>query len=437
MWAQDAVVYHVYALGACRAPYRNDGHRAPVRRLDRIVAELDRLHALGITTLLLGPVFQAMSHGYDTVDYTRVDNRLGDNQALRRLSAELADRGMNLMLDAVLNHVGRDFFAFADVRANGPRSRYADWFDIDFNRRNSLGDGFTYRHWGRSPGLVCLNLEHPAVVEYLLDVVDGWVAGYNLAGLRLDAANVMRPGFLATLAGHVRTRWPDLWLVGEQVEGDYRTLVRTLGSVTNYWAFDSLWRAHRDHDYRLLADCLDRQFGPWGRYLDVPLLNFADNHDVTRIASNVGERACLYPLYGILATMPGVPSIYYGSEWAIPGVHAPGRDRPLRPAFDAIEPVEPDLPAALARILAVRREFPALRHGDYRTIHVSADQMAFRRTDSGTAPILVAVNNSPNWAPIPLGRPGSWWDHLEPESVDSPDGNVWVPPHWLRILTRV
>lgn len=437
MQSQHGVVYHVYALGACGAPARNDRRSQPVPRLDRLLGEIPRIRALGTTTLLLGPVFQAQSHGYDTIDYLQVDRRLGTDATLVNLALALADHGIDLMLDAVLNHVGRDFFAFADLRAKGARSAFTDWFHVDFTRDNRLHDGFRYSGWGNSTALVNLNLDNPEVRAYLLGVVDEWFSRYPIAGLRLDAANVMSPGFLAELAEHVHDRWPGAWLVGEIVDGDYRAIAGPgmLDSATNYWAYHSLWTGHREHDYLRVADCLTRQFGSDGQYGGLPLLNFADNHDVDRVATAVGNAASLYPLYGILATMPGVPAIYYGSEWGIPGRLVRGRDRDLRPALADIVPAEPDLAPAISAMLAVRADLPALRAGDCTVLHAAAEQLAFRRSLLGES-VTVAVNNSSSWAEIPVDLWGPAFDHLDRAEVDCQQGRVWVPPHWLRILTR-
>lgn len=437
MWADAAVIYHLYALGACGAPQRNSGRNAPGQRLLRLVAELDRLAELGVDTLLVGPVFESMSHGYDTIDYLTLDRRLGDNATLEVLAKEVAAHGMRLVLDAVLNHVGRQFWAFEDVLANGPNSRFRDWFHIDFSRGNARGDGFSYKGWHGSTALVNLDLDNPEVRAYLLAVVTEWVDRFGVSGLRLDAANVMSRGFLHELAEHTKAIDPEFWMFGEIVEGDYRELLGPgmLDSVTNYWAYHSLWTSHRQRNYFEIADCLNRQFGLDGVYAGLSLVNFADNHDVDRVASKVQEPAQLYPLYGILLTMPGVPALYYGSEWGARGQLAGGRDRTLRPALDKLNREEPDLAGAIARMIRVRRLLPALDRGGYRQVHVSHGQLVFCRTLAAQS-VTVAVNGDSGWARVPVGFPGRVYDQLAGESVDASDGHCWVPPYWLRILTQ-
>ncbi len=434
MWSADALIYHVYPLGASGAPATNDGRSGPVDRLTPLIGHLDRLAELGVTAMLLGPVFQASSHGYDTVDYRTVDRRLGQAADLELLAHELSARGMRLMLDTVCNHVGRDFWAFRDVLARGADSPYAGWFHLDFTRGNGR-DGFAYQNWAGHDELVKLNLRCPAVREHLLAAVTEWLTRFGAAGLRLDAADVMDHEFLSELAAHARRLRPDVWLFGEMVGGDYGQLARPglLDSVTNYEVYKGLWSSHRDHNYFEIAHSLNRQFGPGGIYRGRHLYNFADNHDVDRVAASVAHPAQLYPLYGLLFTIPGVPSLYYGSEWGASARRTPWSDREVRPAWEEIPIAEPALPAALARFAGVRRELPALRSGDYRQLYVAAEQLAFRRA-TAEQQVTVVVNGSGDWARVPLGPDCAGFDLLNREWVDLRSGRLPVAPHWLRVI---
>lgn len=436
MWARDALIYHIYPLGACGAPHHNDFSSPAQPRLDALVGELDRLVDLGVTAVLLGPVFESTRHGYDTADYFKVDRRLGATATLQRFAQELSARGMRLILDAALNHVGRDFWAFRDVQRHGPASEYAGWFHLDFTSCSPRGDQFSYDGWAGHDDLVKLNLDNPAVREHLLSAVTHWMRTFDVAGLRLDAADVMSTDFLAVLAGHARNLRPDVWLVGEMVHGDYARMARPglLDATTNYEAYKGLWSAHRDHNYFEIAHSLNRQFGPGGLYRELPLLSFADNHDVDRVASSVADPAQLYPLHGLLLTMPGVPAIYYGSEWGTRARRTPHSDTAVRPRLDAIAHDEPGLPDAIRRLAGVRAALPALRHGDYCQVDVASEQMSFTRT-CASQQVSVAVNNSSSWARVRVRGLRDRFDHLERAAVEVLDGQVDVPPHWLRILT--
>lgn len=443
-WSRDALFYHVYPLGMCGAPARNDGHAEPMPRLAQLEGWIGHWRDLGLNALYLGPVFESMTHGYDTVDYFRVDRRLGDVGTLAALTGKLHQAGFRVILDAVFNHVGREFWAFKDVLAHGEASRYRDWFSgLRFDSRSPLGDPFVYDTWAGAWELVKLNLANPEVREHLLAATGAWIDAFGIDGLRLDAADVMDLDFMRELRAYCRAKRPDFWLMGEVVHGDYTRWAndQTLDATTNYEAYKGLYSSHNDRNYFEVAHSLDRQFGPRGLYRDLPLYAFADNHDVDRIASTLHHPPHLFPLHLMLFTMPGVPSIYYGSEWAMPGKKAPTSDAALRPAVPPETRREHDLARAIARLARVRTALAPLRHGDYRQLYVASEQLAYvRRSAEGT--VVVAVNGSDAPARLALELPGVPDGRL----VDRLNGGFAaevrggrtvlseVPPTWGRVL---
>jgi glycosidase len=424
-WAADAVFYHIYPLGLSGAPKRKDFTSAPQPRLAEIHDWIPHLRELGVTALYLGPLFESTEHGYDTADYYHVDRRLGDNATLVALVRALHEAGIRVILDGVFHHVGRDFWAFRDLQANGAASRYRDWFaGVDFARRSPYGDAFGYDAWRGHHNLVKLNLRNPEVREHLFGAVAAWVRDFGIDGLRLDVAEDIDPEFLRELAGFCRGIAPDFWLVGEAIHGDYRRLANpaTLHSATNYELYKGLYSSHNDRNYFEVAHSLQRQFGDGGMYADLALYNFADNHDVNRVASTLREPAHLYPLHALLFTVPGVPSIYYGSEWGIAGRKAAGDDAPLRPRLrfaeaEATAP-HPGLARWIARLARIRRETRALRHGAYRQLHVASEQLAFARTTQEET-VVVAVNaaDAPASLEVRVSAPegARFVDLLDPE----------------------
>ncbi len=409
-WADDAIFYHIYPLGLCGAPRRNDFSAPPIARLEKLYAWLDHIQDLGANALYLGPLFESTAHGYDTADYSQVDRRLGDRVALAAFAREVHRRGMRLVLDGVFNHVGRDFWAFRDLRARRWESPYAGWFQgIDFARSSPAGDPFAYEGWNGHYDLVKLNLAHPEVRAHLFEAVRGWIEEFEIDGLRLDAADVVAPDFLAALAEFCRGLRGDFWLVGEMVHGDYRRLANPgmLDATTNYEAYKSLYSSFVERNFFELAYALKRQYGPDGIYRGLGLYNFADNHDVDRVASSLKNPAQLYPLYCLLFSMPGIPSIYYGSEWGVSGRRTATSDAALRPALrpdSRAEQPQPDLAGAIARLAALRRANPALRQGQYRELHVAAEQLAFLR-EHPQGSLVVAVNASHAPAVLELRLP--------------------------------
>jgi cyclomaltodextrinase len=397
-WARDAIFYHIYPLGLCGAPRRNDFATPPEPRLAQISGWIEHLCALGVNALYLGPLFESTAHGYDTADYYWVDRRLGDNATLAELVAALHGHGIRVILDGVFNHVGRDFWAFRDLQQQRERSPYRDWFvGVDFSRRSPYGDRFTYAGWHGHYDLVKLNLHHPDVRAHLFGAIREWFQQFAIDGLRLDVADELEPGFLRELASFCHALDPAFWLLGEAIHGDYRRLVNpaALDSATNYECYKGLFSSHNDTNYFEIAYSLNRQFGEQGIYRDLPLYAFADNHDVSRVASRLCNPAHLYPLYVLLFTMPGVPSIYYGSEWGLVGLKQSGDDWPLRPQLAGPGAIQnmphPDLANTIALLARLRQQSVALRHGAYEQLFVAHEQLAFAR-HVGDEYVIVMVN---------------------------------------------
>ncbi|HEV2529994.1 MAG TPA: alpha-amylase family glycosyl hydrolase [Thermomicrobiales bacterium] len=446
-WARDAVGYHFYPLGTLGAPHHNDGHSEPVSRLPRLGEWVDHLRWLGVDTVLLGPVWESSTHGYDTADLFQVDRRLGTESDLRALIDRFHEAGIRVLFDAVFHHVGRDHFAFRDLRERGGASQYRTWFcGVSFAHGNHLGDSFTYDAWNGALELVKLDVRVHEVREHLFAAARHWFERYGVDGLRLDAADVLDRDFQRDLAAVVREVVPSAWLLGEVIHGDYRDWAGPgrLDATTDYAARKGLYSAFNDGNLHEIAWTLDQHYGPAGRYQDLPLATFVDNHDVERVGSIIRGPASLYPLHLLLLSMPGVPFIYYGSEWGIEG-RANGSDWPLRPALDWPVDVRsmphPDLADTIARLTTVRHASSALRHGDYRQLHVAPRQLAFSRR-AGDDVAVVAINASAEACPIdvavdvPDGT--TLMDALDPACVIRVEGGRLrcpdVPANWGRIF---
>lgn len=429
-WIQDSIFYHIYPLGLCGAPERNDFNLAPVNRLDVLTQWIPHLLSLGINAVYLGPVFESLSHGYDTTDYMQVDRRLGTNADLAVLVDVFHQNGIKVILDAVFNHTGRAFPAFMDVQRNGQASPYCSWFaGLDFSKTSPEGDPFTYHTWAGHYSLVKLNLQNPEVKDYLLQAVRLWFEQFHIDGLRLDAIDQVHPDFLRALHRTVQELNPQAWLMGEAVGGDYKTWANPemVHSITNYECYKGLYSSHNDQNLFEIAWGFKRQSGPEGIYKDLLLYNFVDNHDVNRLASMVNRQEYLGTIYTLLYTMPGVPSIYYGSEWGIPGKKTDYSDRDLRPALVLqnmqANPPQPWLVPWLQQLAGIRHTQAALKMGDYQEVYLQSKQFAFLR-GLWNEDILTAINIAPESVTIKLQLPvqkNQWTDLLHP--VESFTGN--------------
>ena len=390
MWFDNAVIYQIYPLGLCGAPRQNDGVQA--HRILRVREWAAHIRELGATCVLFNPVFESDAHGYDTRDYNRLDCRLGTREDFQQVCAALHEAGLKVMLDGVLNHVGRGFWAFRDVQEKKWDSPYKDWFHISFDGDTGYHDGFWYEAWEGCYELVKLNLKNPAVREHLFDAIRGWVRDYDIDGLRLDVAYCLDLDFLAALRELANTVKPEFVLMGETLHGDYNRWMndRACHAVTNYECYKGLYSSFNTGNMHEIAYSLNRQFGnePWCLYTGKHPMSFLDNHDVTRIASILTDKNCLKPAYGLLFGMPGVPAVYYGSEWGIEGEKKSGDDA-LRPAIET--PEHNDLTDWIIALAGARTASPALCNGSYRNILVQPKQLIFERR-CGDDRVLVAIN---------------------------------------------
>ena len=393
MWAYESVFYQIYPLGFCGAPFENDG--VLEHRILKVNDWIPHIKKLGANAIYFSPVFESDTHGYNTRDYTKIDTRLGTNEDFATVCDNLHKEGIKVVLDGVFNHVGRGFWAFQDVQEKKWDSPYKDWFYINFDGDSCYQDGFWYEGWEGHFELVKLNLQNPAVTDYLLDCVRFWIETFDIDGLRLDVAYSLDHNFMRRLRSFCEEQKPGFVLIGEVLFGDYNLIVNDemLHSCTNYECYKGIYSSLNSMNLFEIAHSLNRQYGPeqWCIYRGKHLMSFVDNHDVTRIASILTTPAHLPLAYGILFGMPGIPCIYYGSEWGEEGSKAPDNDYALRPCFD--EPKPNELTDFIHRLITLRQSCDALCNGGYRNISITNHQLVFeRRTEQER--ILVAINAS-------------------------------------------
>ncbi|MBC8584744.1 DUF1653 domain-containing protein [Youxingia wuxianensis] len=443
-WVKETIFYHIYPLGFCGAPQENS-QGDTICRIDKVLSWLPHLKNLGVNAIYFGPVFESVEHGYDTVDYYKIDRRLGTNEDFKRVCDVLHENGIRIVLDGVFNHVGRKFWAFEEVRKYGQSSPYCDWFaNLNFGSGNPMGDPFWYESWQGHFNLVKLNLKNSQVVEHLLGAVGAWIEEFKIDGLRLDAADCVDPEFFKCLRTFAKGKKDDFWLMGEVIHGDYNQWANPemLDSVTNYECAKGLYSSHNDYNYFEIAYSLNRQFGSGGIYRNIYTYNFVDNHDVNRLASMLKTPEHIYNTYTLLYTIPGVPSLYYGSEWGIKGVKQGGSDAPLRPCLElgGIPDANYRLLEHLSRLGEIRRDYPALKYGEYEQILVKNRQLVFKRYD-GTQTVYVALNldNGEERVEFKVTGEEKLYDTLHPEDVFAPNNgliSMAIPGYSARILVQ-
>lgn len=433
MWAYNSVFYQIYPIGFCGAPVHNDGECVP--RIRKLLDWSEYLKDLGVDSILLNPIFESDNHGYDTRDFRSIDCRLGTNADFAEVCKDLHAHGVKIVLDGVFNHVGRGFWAFKDVQEKKWDSPYKDWFHISFDGNSSYNDGFWYEGWEGHFELVKLNLQNPAVVDYLLDCVRFWVNEFDIDGLRLDVAYSLDHHFMRRLRAFVQELKPDFALIGEVLFGDYNIIVNDemLHSCTNYECYKGIFSSFNSMNLFEIAHSLHRQFGgdPWCIYRGKHLMTFVDNHDVTRLASILTNKDHIPLAYGLLLGMPGIPCLYYGSEWGEEGVKAPDNDYALRPCFEAPQPN--DLTEYIKLLIRTRQNCDALCNGTYRNVVIQNHQLVFERSSNGQR-VMVAINASDQPYTAWHGDlSGEGMDLLSGQTVKM-EGRLELPPYSVQYI---
>ena len=443
-WYDEAIFYHIYPLGMTGAPKQNE-YGEPVERLNKLLPWISHIKNIGCNAIYIGPLFESVGHGYETTDYKKLDSRLGTNETLKNFVAECHKQGVKVIFDGVFNHTGRDFFAFKDLKENRENSRYKDWYcNVNFWGNNSYNDGFSYENWGGYDLLVKLNQKNPEVKDYICDVIRYWVKEFDVDGIRLDAADVLDFDFMKALRATANEVKPEFWLMGEVIHGDYVRWANadTLHSVTNYHLHKALYSGYNDHNFFEIAHTVKRLNDMCGGVFK--LYSFVDNHDVERIMSKLSTPKGFVPVHILLYTLPGVPSIYYGSEFGIEGRkgHGAGADDPLRPEMvyeDWATAREENAYAKFITALGqMRQQVKALSFGDYKEQNLTTRQYTFSRSYEGST-VVVMVNNDDNACTMHGGAPdGTYTGVLSGKKITvsgggfsaeiaGNSGEIWVP----------
>ena len=428
-WYNETAFYHIYPLGLSGAPKQNE-YKEPVHRLRDMKVWIDHIKEMGFGAIYIGPLFESVGHGYETTDYKKLDSRLGDNEDLKDFVATCHAKGLRVIFDGVFNHTGRDFFAFKDIQQNRENSRYRDWYcNVNFWGNTEYNDGFSYENWGGYNLLVKLNQRNPEVQQYIADVIRFWVSEFDVDGIRLDAADVLDFDFMRVLRQVANEVKPDFWLMGEVIHGDYIRWANesTLHSVTNYHLHKALYSGHNDHNYFEIAHTVKR-LNDMG---NLHLYNFSDNHDVERIYTKLNNKKHFAPVHILVYTLPGVPSVYYGSEFGIEGKKERWSDDSLRPELhiedykDALE--KNPCTSLIARLGEIRKTQMALSYGDYRELLLTNRQYAFSRNYNGTSVVITVNNDDSDYVmTVRAGEAPTYIGLLSGQKVDVVNGNICV-----------
>ena len=399
-WLEHAIGWHVYPLGFTGAPVHGDEPDAAVAaapgtaRLDHLIDWLDYVQELGLNVLQLGPIFESATHGYDTLDYFRIDRRLGDDAAFDRLIAAAHERGIKVLLDGVFNHLSSQAPMFREA-LDDPDSASAKLFDVDRS-----GEEPTAPCFEGHLDLVEFDHRAPETAEFVESVMRHWLKR-GIDGWRLDAAYAVDPDFWARVLPSVRADFPHAFVYGEVIHGDYVDIVArsTMDSVTEYELWKATWSALKDHNFYELEWTLGRHDAFLDSFAPV---TFVGNHDVTRIASRVGQDKAVLALV-VLMTVGGIPLIYYGDEQGYTGVKEErfGGDDQVRPVF----PATPEELSTLGnwmhdahrQLIGLRRRHPWLHRATVTVTSIANERITYDvGADGRSLSVALEVTGKPS-----------------------------------------
>ena len=466
MWFDEAVFYQFFPLGFCGCNENNNfnwnnwnGAENPVdsnspNNIRKVISWIPHLQSLGVNAIYFSPVFQSDKHGYDTRDYYTIDSRLGSNEDFAEVCKQLHNANIRVVLDGVFNHVGRGFWAFMDVQKNRQNSIYKDWFIIDWNRNSNYNDGFWYEGWEGYFDLVKLNLKNPAVKEHIFNAVKKWKELFDIDGLRLDVAYCLDEEFLSNLKNYclqftdsISKEPNSFFILGETIHANDMTRLapRLVNSCTNYEIYKGLHSSLNSKNLFEISYSLNRQFGNGGICKNQHLFSFVDNHDVERISSLISNKNLLPVIYAMLFTIPGIPCVYYGSEWSVEGKKCHG-DNVLRPYFE--NPQWNDLTSLISALSNIRKNNSVLNYGDFENVFIMNEQLIYKRVlkmENTQKEIWVAINVSENNYYLQQNNNGYGtfsgiygnWKNLITGQTENYNGSINLEPNSFQILEKV
>ncbi len=337
-WAENKVVYQIFPsrFASSQPVDKEVWYKAPVTSMDNlhgdlrgIIEHLDYIHSLGIDVLYMTPIFKSnSSHKYDTIDYYQIDPSFGTAEDLKELVQKAHEYGMKVVMDAVFNHTGNEFFAFEDILEKGNKSKYRDWYFIDeFPLKSERGEIPNFKCFGYYGGMPKLNLKNPEVEKFITDVACYWIRECDIDGWRMDVGDEISHFFWKNFRKAVKAVKKDMLIIGEIwhyagdfLEGD------EWDTVMNYPFYLNMIDLLADE--KITVSQFIQNLGYLKGRLNkkcYPLMwNLIDSHDTARflhLCKNNKKKQHLAAAFQLL--LPGMPMIYYGDEYAMPGANDP------------------------------------------------------------------------------------------------------------------
>ena len=405
LWVEQSVIYQIFPDRFASAmvhegvqPWDTDpkwntrlgGDIAGVK------SKIGYLKQLGIKAVYFNPVFKSPSiHRYETTDYKQIDPLFGTNDEFVDLVKSLKKKGIGTVIDLAVNHTAIDFPAFADIRTNGEKSKYKDWYFIHSYPVKVQGNP-NYDAWFGFPSMPKLNAKNPEVRAYLLDAISYWHRVAPIAGWRLDVPNEVDSSFWKAFRPSVKGYNPNAWIVGEiwgngtpWLQGDQ------FDSVMNYPFRDAVVKfiaegSIRPSEFMQKMSVIDALYSP---QVSRNLMNLLSSHDTPRFMTLCKNDPKLAKLGAtLLLTWLGAPSIYYGDELGMDGDRDPQNRKGMKWSLDTSDN---SLLLHYKKLIALRNSSSALQKG--RVLPILMDDkngiLSFGRID-GNDFVVVILNRS-------------------------------------------
>ena len=375
-WAENKVVYQIFPsrFASSQPVDKEVWYKAPVTFMDNlhgdlrgIIEHLDYIHSLGIDVLYMTPIFKSnSSHKYDTIDYYQIDPSFGTAEDLKELVQKTHEYGMKVVMDAVFNHTGKEFFAFEDILEKGNKSKYRDWYFIDeFPLKSERGEIPNFKCFGYYGGMPKLNLKNPEVEKFITDVACYWIRECDIDGWRMDVGDEISHFFWKNFRKAVKAVKKDMLIIGEIwhyagdfLEGD------EWDTVMNYPFYLNMIDLLADE--KITVSQFIQNLGYLKGRLNkkcYPLMwNLIDSHDTARflhLCKNNKKKQHLAAAFQLL--LPGMPMIYYGDEYAMPGANDPDCRRGM---YWDEEYQDKEMFEWYKRLLQVRKKYKCIVEGE-------------------------------------------------------------------------
>ena len=408
-WVEDTIWYQIIPDRFCRIPDSSNQKQFSNWNVTKdmkynetyggnfrgIISRLTYLRDLGINGIYLTPIFQSPSdHKYNTTDYQRIDVDFGTEEIFRELVDTAHNLGIKVMIDAVFNHSGREFFAWKDVVKNKRASKYYDWFFIQ--------EDDSYFSFAFVDEMPKLNTNNTEVADYLCKVCKEWIEKWDIDGIRFDVGNEISHSFIKRLHRELKLMKPDLFLLGEIWHDSIQWLQGDeYDSVMNYPFMESLnnFFVNKNLDSKDFMYIMNRCYSLYMSQVNRVLFNFLDSHDVVRAYSRCDNIDTFFQQLVILVTMQGTPCIYYGTEIAMEGKCGPYNRKPM--PWEEIDCGTYDsIIQEVQSLIRIRKKYKALKGSEIQWKNTKGRLISYVRP--GDITIEVYINAGEQQVPIDL-----------------------------------